>query len=115
LETKRTSGVYKILSGLNEIKWHIALKSILAGVISGLLVVLYRLGIEFGTETAVKIYSFLRAHPLMIPIWALFAAGAGLFLAWLVKLEPMASGSGIPQVEGQLIYGMRVNGIQFWQ
>ena len=96
------------MSGLNEIKWHLALKGILAGVISGLLVVLYRLGIEFGTETAVKIYGFLRARPLLIPVWVLFAAGAGLLLAWLVKREPMASGSGIPQVEGQLIYGMRI-------
>jgi len=28
----------------------------------------------------------------------------GLFVAWLVALEPMASGSGIPQVEGVVLF-----------
>jgi len=89
-------------------KWRLVLKGIISGVVVGLLVVLYRLGIEYGTETAIKIYAFLRTHPSFIMPWTAVAIAAGLFLAWLVKLEPMASGSGIPQVEGQLIHGMRI-------
>ncbi|MDP4153661.1 MAG: ClC family H(+)/Cl(-) exchange transporter [Bacillota bacterium] len=108
MKSKSKSKVYKILSGLNTIKWRVAFKGILSGVIAGLLVVMYRLGIEYGTETAVKIYAYLRLHPLMILLWVLFIAIAGLFIAWLIKFEPMASGSGIPQVEGQLIYGLRI-------
>ncbi|NLK71652.1 MAG: ClC family H(+)/Cl(-) exchange transporter, partial [Clostridiales bacterium] len=108
METKSDSKVYKILSGLNEIKWRVALKGILSGVISGLLVVLYRMGIEYGTDTALKIYAYLRSHPFMILPWILLIVAAGLFIAWLIKYEPMATGSGIPQVEGQLIYGIRI-------
>ena len=108
METKSNSKVYKILSGLNEIKWRVALKGILSGVISGLLVVLYRMGIEYGTDTALKIYAYLRSHPFMILPWILLIVAAGLFIAWLIKYEPMATGSGIPQVEGQLIYGIRI-------
>lgn len=102
------SQLYYVLSSLNEIKWQVALKGLLTGIITGLLVVFYRLSIEYGTETAVKIYAFLKLHPLVILPWLVLVVLAGLFLAWLVKQEPMASGSGIPQVEGVLLYGLKM-------
>jgi H+/Cl- antiporter ClcA len=100
--------MYKALSSLNEHKWRVAGKGLLCGLVSGLLVVFYRVGIEFGTETAVKVYGFLRSNPLYIAPWVLLVIAAGLLIAWLVKLEPMAQGSGIPQVEGVVIYGLRI-------
>lgn len=102
------SKVYRMLSSLNELKWRVAVKGFLSGLIAGLLVVLYRLGIEYGNEAAVSIYSYLRLHPLFILLWLIAAIGIGLFIAWLIKLEPMAKGSGIPQVEGQVLYGMKI-------
>lgn len=102
------STAYKFLSSLNELKWSIALKGVLTGLISGLLVVLYRLGIEFGYESSVRVFSYLRSHPLMILPWIIAAVAVGLLIAWLVKLEPMATGSGIPQVEGQLLFGLKI-------
>lgn len=102
------SKVYNVLSELNRMKWRLVLKGILSGMLAGLLVVLYRLAIEYGTEAAIEIYAYLKIHPFLILPWILAAAAAGLLLAWLAKLEPMASGSGIPQVEGQLIHGFRI-------
>ncbi|SHH99598.1 H+/Cl-antiporter ClcA [Sporobacter termitidis DSM 10068] len=102
------SKVHEILSELNQLKWSGAVKGILVGLISGLLVVLYRLGIEYGYASSVRIFSYLRLHPLAIVPWVGAAVGLGLFIAWLVKKEPMASGSGIPQVEGQVLYGLRL-------
>lgn len=102
------SKFYKMLSVLNQLRWKIAAKSILTGFIAGLLVVLYRLGIEYGTEAALTIYTFLKKNPIAIIPWFLFAIMIGWFLSWLVKMEPMATGSGIPQVEGILLYGMRM-------
>jgi len=107
MKTKSNSKVHKILSSLNENKWRVALKGILSGLIAGLLVVLYRMGIEYATDTALNIYAFLKSHPFMILPWMLLIAAAGLFIAWLIKFEPMATGSGIPQVEGQLIISFR--------
>jgi len=60
VETKSNSKVHKILSSLNENKWRVALKGILSGLIAGLLVVLYRMGIEYGTDTALNIYVFFE-------------------------------------------------------
>ncbi len=108
MKTSCDSKVYQTLSSLNELKWHITIKGILSGLVAGLLVVLYRLGIEYGTDTALELYAYLRLHPLLILPWTLCILAAGLLIAWLIKLEPMASGSGIPQVEGQLIYGLRI-------
>lgn len=99
---------YKILTGLNELKWHIALKGILTGIIVGLLVVLYRLGVEYGYALTIKIFAFIKLHPLYIIPWVAAAVCLGLLIAWLVKLEPMAAGGGVSQVEGQLLYGLKM-------
>lgn len=100
--------VYHLLTNLNQLKWKITFKGILVGFIVGLLAVLYRMGIELGAETAVKIYSYLRLHPVYIALWSMLILGAGVLIGWLVKLEPMSSGSGIPQTEGVLLYGLKM-------
>jgi len=106
--SENKSKIYIILSSLNKTKWSTARKGIFSGAVAGLLVVLYRMGIEYGTETALKIYDFLRQQPVLIIPWIAVLAMAGYIIARLVKLEPMASGSGIPQVEGQVIYGLKI-------
>lgn len=108
---KSESKAAQTLKELSAIKWNVAFKGIIGGLFSGFLVVLYRLGIEFGTEKALDIYSFLRLRPAMIIPWLLLAASAGTLIAWLIRLEPMACGSGIPQVEGLLIFGMKIKAL----
>lgn len=100
--------LYNALSNLNILKWNVAIKGLISGVAAGLLVVAYRLAIEFGTNTAINTYAYLRIHPLMILPWVILIALAGVFISWLIKKEPMAAGSGIPQVEGILLYGLRI-------
>ncbi|MEG6571241.1 ClC family H(+)/Cl(-) exchange transporter [[Clostridium] cellulosi] len=107
METAKTK-IYKLLSGFNQLKWSLALKGILCGLVAGLLAVFYRMGIEYGTVTATNIYKFLRFHPVWIFVWVICIAAAGVFLSWLVKLEPMASGSGIPQTEGVVLFGLKM-------
>lgn len=102
------SKFYRILSGLGQLRFNIIIKGIISGLVAGLIVVLYRLGIEYGTENAIKMYSFLRKDPIIIIPWLIIALLAAWFIAWLVKKEPMATGSGIPQVEGILLYGMKM-------
>ena len=102
------SRVFRLLSDLNQLKWSVTYKGIIAGLVSGLLVTLYRLGIEFGTEKAIHLYAFLREHPLYIMPWLLLIAAAGYIVYRLVKLEPYAKGSGIPQVEGIVLLGMKM-------
>lgn len=100
--------ISKLLSDLNQLKWSVTYKGIIVGLISGLLVTLYRLEIEFGTETALKAYHFLKLHPLYIFPWILFILFASFVTYKLMKLEPYAKGSGIPQVEGIVLFGMKM-------
>lgn len=102
------SRVYEALSKLNRLKWSLVLKGVLVGLVSGLLAVFYRMGIEYGTETVGRAYALFRVHPVWLLPWALATVAVGLFVAWLVRLEPMASGSGIPQVEGVVLLGLKM-------
>lgn len=102
------SRISKLLSDMNQLKWNVTYKGILIGFLCGILVTLYRFGIEFGTEEALKLYAFLRLHPLYILPWSIIIIIAGFITYKLIKLEPYAKGSGIPQVEGILLFGMKM-------
>lgn len=105
---KGKTGIYAALSDIDKLKWNVARKGLVTGIAAGLTVVLYRLGIEYATQLAGRIYAFLRAQPLLILPWIVLVAGAGFLIARLIRFEPMATGSGIPQVEGLLLYGMKI-------
>ena len=77
-----------------------AAAGIVIGLVSGLLVVVYRLGIEYGTDASRWIYARIRETPWLIAPWAVAAVAAALAIAWMVVKEPMAGGSGIPQTNG---------------
>lgn len=95
----------------NQLKWKMAGAGILVGLTSGLLVVLYRLGIECGTDAARWIYSQIRVTPWLLAPWFVAAVAAAALIAWMIAKEPMASGSGIPQTNGVVICGLRMR----WQ
>ncbi|OXM99921.1 ClC family H(+)/Cl(-) exchange transporter [Bifidobacterium vansinderenii] len=105
---RRQAQIHRFLSDFSRVKWRIAAKGIISGFAVGLLVVLYRLGIGYGTRFATAMYAWLRDNPLWIAAWAAAAVLAGLFVACLIRWEPMASGSGIPQTEGVVTRGMRM-------
>ena len=95
----------------NQLKWKMAGAGILVGLTSGLLVVLYRLGIERGTDAARWIYSQIRVTPWLLAPWFVAAVAAAALIAWMIAKEPMASGSGIPQTNGVVICGLHMR----WQ
>ncbi|RBP99894.1 ClC family H(+)/Cl(-) exchange transporter [Bifidobacterium xylocopae] len=88
-----------------------ALKAVLCGLVAGILVVLYRKGVSYGTAFARCAYSLILQRPLLALPWVAAAVAVGLFVAWLIKLVPMASGSGIPQVEGVVLWGLRMRAL----
>ena len=50
----------------------------------------------------VKILSYMKGNPFRCVVWFLILAALAWIVGKLVKWEPMISGSGIPQVEGEI-------------
>ena len=92
-------------------RWRILWKCILIGAVSGFAVSLYRYILERSNGAALEVFSFLRDNPLYIVLWIACAVGAGYLIYRLVTWVPAASGSGIPQVKGNVMLGHRIAGI----
>lgn len=77
-------------------------EGILVGGIGGMVVLLYRMCLEYAGIWLNKILAYAKGSPLRIAGWFVIL----MILAWLVgklvKYEPMISGSGIPQLEGEM-------------
>lgn len=96
----------RLMTAFGRLKWKMAAAGIVCGIVSGALVVCYRLGIEYGLVFANWMYAQIRSNMWLIIPWLLAAVAVGLLNAWMIKREPMASGSGIPQTSGVVINGL---------
>lgn len=77
-------------------------KGILIGLLTGVVVSIFRLSIEFFSSWTVRFYEFAHKQPLWLLAWGALMLVFALILSLLMKSEPNIKGSGIPQVEGQL-------------
>lgn len=85
-------------------------EGILVGLVAGLVVVLYRYVLDKADSLRTSIYGFLHNMPLWtIALWFLILLAVGLLIGYISSKEPMISGSGIPQVKGQLSGDLTVN------
>ena len=77
-------------------------EGIMVGGIAGLVIVLYRMILEYAGLWLNMILKFCGRHPLRIAGWFLILIVLAVCVGKLVKYEPMISGSGIPQLEGEM-------------
>ncbi len=77
-------------------------EGLLVGVVGGLIVLLYRVALTYAGKWLELILDFVKGHPLRIAGWFLVLMLMAYIVGKLVKWEPMISGSGIPQVEGEV-------------
>lgn len=72
------------------------------GLIGGFIVLLYRVALTFAGNWMIKILSYIKGNPFRCAVWFLILMALAWIVGRLVKWEPMISGSGIPQVEGEV-------------
>lgn len=72
------------------------------GLIGGFIVLLYRVALTFAGNWLIKILSYVKGNPFRCAVWFLILMALAWIVGRLVKWEPMISGSGIPQVEGEV-------------
>ena len=77
-------------------------RAILIGLLTGVVVSLFRLAIQHALILVGKSFQYFHTHPLWLIPWAVGSVILALLLGWMAQRNPNIKGSGIPQVEGQL-------------
>lgn len=80
----------------------LAAEGALIGILAGLTAVLYRYCLTWAESGLYTILSFIKGNLLFIALWFVALIAMGVVVGRLVKWESMASGSGIPQVSGEV-------------
>ena len=110
MRTPRISKVYNSLIHWHNFRLKLFGEGILIGFFVGLIVVAFRYLLEQAEMLRNVVYSYLRAEywPFTI-LGFLGLVVIAYILNWIVKIEPMAAGSGIPQVKGIILGLMKMN------
>ncbi|WP_003540819.1 H(+)/Cl(-) exchange transporter ClcA [Desulfotomaculum nigrificans] len=115
----KKSNVLTTFINWRDFRLKIFFEGIFIGLAAGIAVVLFRYMLEQAELLRQRLYVVLEMRGIgLILLWfaALFVIGCLLY--WLVQKEPMASGSGIPQVKGTIsghfkMNWLRVLGVKF--
>ncbi|HZK20187.1 MAG TPA: ClC family H(+)/Cl(-) exchange transporter, partial [Treponemataceae bacterium] len=83
-------------------KLKVIFEGICIGILTGLLIVAYRLALEKAFIFLTFMYQKVSEKPLALLPWIIALIVIGIIISFLVKWAPLISGSGIPQVEGFL-------------
>ena len=90
---KRSSHFKAVLTG----------EGFLVGVVAGIVVLLYRVVLEYAGKGMEWVLGYVKTSPWIAGIWFFVLFILAYIVGKLVKFEPMISGSGIPQVEGEMM------------
>lgn len=78
-------------------------EGLLVGAVSGLIVMFYRIALTCAGQWLKQILGYISGHPVRIAGWFAILCILAVIVGKLVRWEPMISGSGIPQVEGEIL------------
>ena len=84
-------------------------EGLLVGAVGGLIVLLYRIALTYAGKWLGEALAFIKGNPLRIAGWFAVLMLLAVLVGKLIKWEPMISGSGIPQVEGEILGKLNQN------
>lgn len=84
-------------------RYMLVLEGIAVGAVAGIVVVIFRYLIGFLQEVLPRILSYGKEHSWFAAAWFVILLLAAVVVSALLKWEPFISGSGIPQVEGEIM------------
>ena len=100
---KKTRGkTAQIGQRLGCFRYRLVAQGIVVGAAAGLVAVLFRYILQQAGVLLQEAVDFGARHPWFIPVWFAVLLAAAKLVALLLRWEPLISGSGIPQVEGEL-------------
>lgn len=90
MEYHRTESIYLIVRGVE------------VGVAAGLVCVLYRFLLQVAESGLDRVLAYVKGSPIKMAVWLAVLAALGVLVSCIVKWEPDAAGSGIPQTTGDI-------------
>ena len=109
---KSKDGVFKIMSHRKNLRFKLVAESTIIGALVGIIIVLNRLIINKLFPIFIKFYETSKGSVFGVFKVFFILIILGLFVGFLVRKEPMISGSGIPQVEGILMRKINIKWIR---
>lgn len=102
MERQRKHATADLIEHTRNMEYILAFEGIFVGVIAGSLAIVYRLAMACSEATLTGVLTYGSTHHGAMVAWFALLAVMGVLVGSLVKWEPLISGSGIPQVEGEL-------------
>lgn len=87
---------------IKRFKLVLLLEGLIVGILGGLVIVGYRICLSSGTNWLQQILAYCKQSPVTIVLWFIILLVIAYIVSKLVDNEPLISGSGIPQLEGEL-------------
>lgn len=78
------------------------LEGLIIGLVAGISAIIYRLLLTKAESLLFKTINTVNTNALHMLLWGIFIIILSLITGKLIKWEPMSSGSGIPQVSGEM-------------
>lgn len=95
--------VKNTMNRFRSFRYALILEGIVVGAVSGAVVVLFRYLLSYADELLRSLLAYGKTHTSFIPFWFVFLVVSAIIVARLLTWESFISGSGIPQVEGEMI------------
>ena len=77
-------------------------EGLLVGILGGFVVLLYRVCLEYASNILSWILTFIKENTWAVILWFAVLLALAVVVGKLLKWEPLISGSGIPQLEGEM-------------
>lgn len=90
------------LKRFRKLRYFLILEGMIVGVLAGFTIVLFRILLDLASELLNFILAYGKANTWFIPVWFLILTAVSLVVSALLIWEPYISGSGIPQMEGEM-------------
>lgn len=94
--------IIKIVGKFKAFKYSLMLKGAIVGALTGVLIVLFRLSVQGLWGITEQILNYAHNSVLFAMVWGLILFFIALVISFLLKTEPMISGSGIPQAKADV-------------